>query len=349
MTTPATVLRPLGVGERIDAGIKLYVRSFRSLAPALLAIAIPVGVIDGALSAWIATSLASSGPVVVRNFDGSTTVHYAAIGSTVITIVVLWLLWIPGKAVTYKAYGDVYLGRPTTWRGVLVQGLRRVGSLLWIDVLVLGTFLGAAAVSVGVVIAAAPLHALGVLLFMPTILLTAGFFFWWSVSCRAVGPSLMMEDVRGLAAVRRSVSLVRGTWWSVFGTVLLWNLLFVIVSEVVNGIVRVLASIAIPASDVGLHAFVTTLAGQLLAVVVFVPLSCSIATVLTVDMRVRKEGLDLSMLSEGLAAGATAGSYDFLPRPRLQVDPGRPIPPWPPPPPPPPVSGPPGGPWPPAG
>jgi hypothetical protein len=154
-----------------------------------------------------------------------------------------------------------------------------------------------------------------------------------------------MEGVHGPAAVRRSVTLVRGAWWSVFGTVLLWELLFVIVAEVANGIIRVLADLAIPAADVGWRAFVTSFSGQVLAILVFIPLACSIATVLTVDLRVRKEGLDLAMLSEGLAGGAPATTVEFLPKPRVVLDPGRPVPPWPPPPPP----SSPRGPWPPAG
>jgi len=343
------LLRPLGVGERIDAGIKLYVRSFRSLAPALLAIAVPVAIIDGVLSAWSATTITSIGHFLVRNPDGTLTFHtsvlYGALGSLVISTVATWVLLIPGKAVAYKAFGDVYLGRPTTWRGVLGAGLRRVGSLLWIDVLVVGALLGASVGCVGVIAALVPLKALGVLLAVPPGLLFVVFLFWWSVSCKGVGPSLMMEDVRGVAAVRRSIALMRGTWWSVFGTVLLSWLLFVIVAEVAIGIVRVVVTIAIPASDVWPHAFVTTLVGQLLQVVIFVPLTCSIATVLTVDMRVRKEGLDLAMLSEGLAAGAPLGAYDFLPKPKMVYDPRQPPPPWPPPPP----ASPPGGPWPPAG
>jgi hypothetical protein len=348
-TEGATLLRPLGVGERIDAGIKLYVRSFRSLAPALLVIAVPVALIDGALSAWSATTIASR-PFLVRNLDGSVSVHpsalYGVVGSTVITVVVLWLLWIPGKAVAYRAFGDVYLGRPTAWRAVLGAGLRRVGSLLWIDLLVLGTLLGALLCFGVIAVALAPLHALGVLLGTPSFLLLVVFYVWWSVSCRAVGPTLMMEDVRGPGALRRSLALVRGSWWSVFGTVLLSGLLFVIVSEVANGIVRVLASLGVPASDAGLRAFATTLAGELLEVVVFIPLTCAIATVLTVDMRVRKEGLDLAMLSEGLDGASRTGAYDFLPKPRMVVVPGHPPPAWPPPPPP--AAAPPDAPWPPA-
>jgi len=333
----ATLLRPLGVGERLDAGIKLYLRSFRTLAPALLAVAIPVALIDGALSAWSATTITSIRNFVVRNPDGSVSLHpsvfYGAIGSFAISYVVLIVLWVPGKAIAYRTFGDVYLGKPTAWRGELASGLRRFGSLLWIDLVILLTFVLCGVAAALAVLALAPLHALGILLATPTFLLFVVFSIWWSTSCKGVGPTLMMEDERGVAAVRRSIALMRGSWWSAFATLLLGWLLYEIVGFVVNAIIGVLTTLAVPAGDLGLHAFIQTTAEQLAAIIVFIPFLCSVATVLTVDMRVRKEGLDLAMLSEGLAGATPGGTYDFLPKPRLTFQPGQPPPTWPPPPP----------------
>jgi len=334
MTTSAPpMLRPLGAGERIDAGIKLYLRSFRALAPALLAIAVPVAVVDGALSAWTATTLRAT-PILVTNPDGTRTFHSSAlsglIGVAVITFVVALVLGVPGKAIAFRAYSNVYLGRPMTWRGVLNEGLRRVVSLLWISVIVNGLALVAIGCFVLVILALVPLHALAVVLLVAPGVMLFCFEVWWSVSCRLAAPSLMLEDLRGIGAVRRSVTLVRGTWWSVFGTVLLAALLVGVVSRVAAGVLSLLVSVGVSTSDVGNHAFFTTLLTELVTIVVFVPLSCAVATVLAVDMRVRKEGLDLAMLTDGLGDGAPKGSYDFLPRPRATFAPGQPPGPWPP-------------------
>ena len=43
---PQRVLRPLGVGERIDATFKIWGRNFLSMAKAMLIIAIPAGIIE---------------------------------------------------------------------------------------------------------------------------------------------------------------------------------------------------------------------------------------------------------------------------------------------------------------
>ena len=328
------MLRPLGAGERIDAGIKLYLRSFRALVPALLAVAVPVALIDGAFSAWTATAIRATTPLIVTNPDGTRSFHSSAIGGligvTVITIVVALVLGVPGKAIAFRAYSNVYLGRLMTWRGVLGGGLRRVGSLLWISVIVNGLALVAIGGLVLVVLALVPLHALGIVLLIAPGVVLCCFEVWWSVSCRLAAPSLMLEGVRGIGAVRRSVALVRGTWWSVFGTVLLATLLVGVVSRVAAGVLSLLVSVVVSTSDVGMHALFTTLLTELVTIVVFVPLTCAVATVLAVDMRVRKEGLDLAMLTDGLGDGAPKGTYDFLPRPRATFAPGQRPGPWPP-------------------
>ena len=257
-----------------------------------------------------------------------------------------FVLLIVGKSITYRTFADVYFGRSPTWTGVLTGGLGRLGSLLWIDLLCAAVPIGAAICFAIVVVALLPLHALaGVFLVAPSVLVIV-FLFWWSISCRLIGPTLMMEDRRGWSAITRSVSLVRGTWWSVFGTVLLSWLLFAIVLGVLNFVITLLVGLVIATSSTGPHAFAVGLAEQLLAIVFFLPLLESVATVLAVDMRVRKEGLDLDLLSDSL--DGTPRSYDFLPKPRMVVVPGQLPPPWPPPPPPPSPPGAPADPWPPA-
>jgi hypothetical protein len=336
MTVPtATQLRPLGVGERIDAAIKLFTKSFTVLAPALLAVALPLAIVDGLLSAYSAVTLHAH-PFLTRNVDtGALTFHSAnlqrALGAFFLVYVVSFVLLVVGKAITYRTFADVYFGRSPTWTGVLQGGLRRLGSLLWIDLLITAVSLSAVVSYAVVVVALVPLHSLAaVLLLAPSALLIV-FLFWWATSCRLIGPTLMMEDLRGWSAIKRSVSLVKGTWWSVFGTVLLAWLLFAIVLGVLNFVITLLVGLAFASSDVGPHAFVIGLFEQILSIIFFLPLLESVATVLAVDMRVRKEGLDLDLLSDTLD-GATP-SYDFLPKPRMVVVPGQAPPPWPPPPP----------------
>ena len=327
-------LRPLGVGERLDAAIKLYLRSFKTLALALLVVAVPIALINAAFAWWRADTFVSAvNGFVTQNGSGQPTLHWSVarqlLGSIVLTAVVGFVLNVPCKAVAYKLFGDTYLGRPVTWRGVLAGGLRRVGSQLWLVLLIDGAAILATLVYLGVVLALVPLGPGAIVLLLAPGVLLFVFEVWWGVACRLAVPSLMMEDVRGTRALRRSLGLARGDWWSLFGTVLLAGLLILIATAVLNELLKLLVNAAIPTTDVGPYAFVLTLIQQVVSLVVTVPFGCAIATVLTVDMRVRKEGLDLAMLTDGLAGDAPAGTYDFLPTPRGTIGPGG-VPAWPP-------------------
>lgn len=346
MTQPGSpVLWPLGVNERLDAAIKLYRASFRKLAAAMLVIGAPIALVDGLFQWWRASTIVSKTALVVKHADGTQTVHWAVlepeIGALALTLVLGFVLNAPTKTIAYGLFGDTYLGRPTSWRGALETGFRRVPSLLLIVLLIDGPIvLGwGALVLIGIALAhVSPALALIVIPLGCAALVAE---IWWSIVNRLAVPSLMMEGTRGAAALRRSWTLVRGTWWSVFGTMLLAFVLIVIITLIMNAILGVIVGAVVPSSHPGVHAFVLGSLEGIATLLLFTPFTCAIATVLTVDMRVRKEGLDLELLTEGQRAAGQAGSFDFLPQPKARwatpIAPGT----WPGPTPPPP------GPWPP--
>jgi len=132
---------------------------------------------------------------------------------------------------------------------------------------------------------------------------------------------------------------VRGAWWQTFGTVLLAVLLGGILTLVANALVAALAGVVVSSSQLGERAFIVTGFEQLVSIVAVVPFTCAISTVIAVDLRVRKEGLDLELLTG--TTGGTAPELGFLPRPRAQLAPGATPPSWPPAAPPPPPAAPP--------
>jgi hypothetical protein len=227
-----------------------------------------------------------------------------------------------------------------------------VPSLLWIVVLIDGPVVLGWGALVLLGVALAHVSAVLALVVLPLGLAALVAEIWWSIINRLAVPSLMMEGTRGMAALRRSWALVRGTWWSVFGTMLLAFVLVVIVTLVVNALLGVLVGAVVPSSHPGLHAFVLGMLEGFVTLLFLTPFTCAIATVLTVDMRVRKEGLDLELLTQGQLDAGGPGSFDFLPRPRAQWGPAPAPGTWPPPTPPeqqwPGPTPPPPGPWPPA-
>jgi hypothetical protein len=141
---------------------------------------------------------------------------------------------------------------------------------------------------------------------------------WFSTCAELATPVLMLEHVRGGAAIVRAIRLVRGTWWSVFGSGLLMGLLV----GVATGILSLFFLVAIVA--VGGHSVAAALINFVLRTIILVvltPLTATLSVVLLIDMRVRKEGLDLVSLASALGTTVGTSPLPFL-RPVVYGQPG---------------------------
>src|SRR6266508_1422653 len=169
------------------------------------------------------------------------------------------------EAACLKAVSDAYLGTETDWRGSLRFGYRRLGPLVWLTVI----------------------HAVLLLLAYAA----------WALAI----PALLLEDVRGLKALGRSFSLVRGRWWPTAGILLLANLL---ASAVALG----LGLLALPLLLTGDgNDVVVELANAVFtaaANVLTIPFISALVTVIYFDLRVRKEGFDLQLMAQRIGAPA---------------------------------------------
>ena len=123
------------------------------------------------------------------------------------------------------------------------------------------------------------------------------YFGFWAVAA----PALLLENVGVFAALRRSYRLVRGSFWRVFGIGLL--------TAVIAYIVRQLFSI--PFAVIGglfstfqnddsfgaiLIQLLITDIGTVLAGAVLFPFTAGVAALLYLDLRMRREGLDVDLM-----------------------------------------------------
>ena len=347
-TQHAPWLRPLGVGERIDAGIKLYRRNFKVLLAAFGVVGVPIAIAYGGLQWWLSDTIANAQPAIVRNVDGTTTLHWSSIdalyGKLAITYFVGFVLTVAAKAIFYRAFTDSYLSEGTTIRGAITGGLSKLGSVLWITLLIEGTLAIAVALYLAMIVGLSPLGPGAIAPATVTGCVLFAFFFWWSIANRFAVASMMMEDVRGSQALRRSMALVRGSWWSVFGTLVLVELIVLLLGIAFGVAFRAIASAFYPTTNVGPHAFVDALLSQAGSLLVLAPFTAAVVTVLCVDMRVRKEGLDLELAGGPLggdvaiaAVSASGTAHDAVaqqsPWPPPPAQPTTPPSPWPPAPP----------------
>jgi hypothetical protein len=267
-------MRPLGVGEILDVAIKVYSKNAR----ALITIGAIVGVPLELLSGIVQLSTVSSADDVSRSFNFDTTnmnndFSRTRVAGLVVVVVIALLISLLLTAATVKAVSDAYLGRVPSVRDSLVFAVHRIRSLLWLYVLL----------GLGVALAA-------IALVIPAI--------WVYVAWSVATPVLLIEDVRGAAALRRSFRLVRGRWWPTFGVQLMGGLIVYVATIVVSGVLAALPLI-IDSSSVLLAVVSSTIASAVAAALVQ-PVQGAITTVLYFDLRVRKEGFDLSLLASRL-------------------------------------------------
>ena len=346
-------LRPLGVGERLDASFKIFGRSFLPMAKAVLVVAVPAGILD----ALIAISTSPQRTTVTGPFGTTTTTGVTngwSYGAGLFAVLVISeVVTAIATASCYRIIGSSYLGQDMDWRRALREGSARFFSILWLVVLILFALVVPAAgvVVLAVIPAAAHIPALAVVMAVLGGIGWVVFAVWFGTCTRLAVPTLMIEDIRGWKAVRRSLRLCRGHWWSVFGTQLLAYLI-VGVLTVVLGVVT--AVVAVASHDSTTAAAVVSFFTRTASLTIATPFTAAVLVVIAIDLRVRKEGFDLQLLASHMGVAPTRAALDFirpLPPPPWggagpaawppQYPPvapfGRPPPPppaWPPPPPP---------------
>jgi hypothetical protein len=286
MSAPA--LRPLRVGEILDAGIKLYLRNARTLIGLTAVVVVPFQV----LSAVVLLSTVSNGSEVPRGLTALGSAHRAghatSLGANAILDLTSTIIGVLTTAACVKAISDIYLEQPTNIGSSLRFALRRIGSLIWLEIIT------------GVLL---------VLAFIALVIPGIWLFAAWSVAV----PALLIEGCRGASALSRSFRLVRGRWWPVAGVLLVASVMISVLSGAIEAVL-VGVSLTSGTSSVVLTVTVVSLAAAVSAVLTR-PFHAAVTTVLYYDLRVRHEGYDVALLAEqlgiepaALPSGALSGA-----------------------------------------
>lgn len=305
----AAALRPLGIGEMLDVAIKLYRRRFGTL---VRAVAVIVGPIYALLVIVQLSLIPTQGdieaieavdPVTgMPEFDWG--IVWAFIAGALVFGLAYFLASQLATAASFRVVSAGYLGEDVEWRDSLRFAVGRLRSLVWLSFL-LAVFIG-----FGFLLCIVP----GVYLF----------------GAYAVAvPVLLLEDLRGRAAMKRSRALVTGRWWPVVAVIFLGLLLAQIVSSVLTGIF----TIPLGSADNEVASILGNAVGSTLSAVVVTPFTAAVTTVVYFDLRVRKEGFDLELLAREVGVAPVDGAMFFPPPPPPPPPPSGAQPPfWPPPP-----------------
>ncbi|MGZ6978029.1 MAG: hypothetical protein ACXVJW_07975, partial [Acidimicrobiia bacterium] len=293
-------LRPLGVGEIIDAAFKIYRARFGAMVRAVAVVVIPVQLINVIVVLSLPTTTTTT-----TSRSGFTTTSSASGGTAIAALLVLQIVTILSSllatAACLKIVSDAYLGTVTTWRESLKFGMTKFPSLLWIGTL---SILG---VGLGLVFCIVP----GVWLYVA-----------W---CIAV-PAMLVEGARGTNALTRSFNLVRNRWWPTFGALL--------IAALITGVVGfALGILTVPLLLSGASYTTTQTVGAIArgaASVVTTPFSAAVTALIYFELRVRKEGFDLALMAQRIGVEPPPGG--FAPAPFVTQAPGYwgtpPMQPW---------------------
>jgi hypothetical protein len=292
-------LRPLGVGEILDGAFA----SIRRNPKAILGLAAVVMTMSAVISAVITRTLLNLGslnlPTPGQQLTAAQATHLVgrivavalpAFGlSVLLTIIVQAILAGLLAPIIARGVAGQQISAGDAWR---ITG-PRLPSVLLATLLVLLAGLGPVLI-VGVItgialLAGAPAAVYGgiVLLGLAALVLTI----WLSTMLSLVTPVVVLEDERPVRALARSWRLVRGSFWRVFGITLLAG----IIVAVAGGILQLPFTLFGAVLGSGTGGIVILVVGAIAAGTVTRPITAGVTVLLYVDMRMRKEGLDLAL------------------------------------------------------
>ncbi len=293
-------LRPMGVGDIIDETFRLYRENFTLFLATCAVLEVPAQIISILL-------MVNAGPLPRLNTSSGTISSdqlnnylsrigsYSAgtgIGSLIVLLVSLFI-----TAALAVVISNRYLNRPVTVGDAYRAAMNRLGSLigaiLWVAVRIIGlVLLFIIAIFVLVSVNLGPLSILLGLALVPVIVYLA-------ISWSLISPVIMLENVGGVAASKRSRELIRGYWWKAFGLFLVTGILVAILSSIPNLVIGGLAGTGNILLSSVLGAVVTLLLR---------PIQTGVSILLFYDLKIRKEAFDLEAMVQQIG-GATPTSY----------------------------------------
>lgn len=267
-------MRPRGVGEILDAAIKLYVGNWRVLVGCAATVVVPMQLLSG----LILLSTYGNGNDISVGFSSigrTVTVAqaHAQLGASAINSVVSFVGGAFVLAALIKALSDAYLGETASIGRSLRFGLRRLLPLLVLEIVYI---------------------IVQVIAFLLLIIPGIWLYCAWSVRV----PALVIERAGPFSALGRSHRLVKGRWWPSAGVLLVSQLMVGVLSSLLGAALGA-AFLASGNPSVLFAVFISFLI-SLVSGVLLQPFAAAVITVLYYDLRIRKEGYDIELLADQL-------------------------------------------------
>jgi Membrane domain of glycerophosphoryl diester phosphodiesterase len=272
------------VGELLDETFKLYRLHFNVIAGVAVVVILPNLLLNLLSGAYRLNSF-SYFQKVIQNLNDPTALQaiqnqqaQSTNWSLYVLSIVLTLLLLPiTGAALFRAATSLAAGNVETIGSVLLGTIRRYFAVAVIGILTGLVVLGCIAIV--------------------TIPVVVWVVIRWAVSL----PALFAEGVGPVKALGRSWFVIKGSWWRTFGILLLVSIMVSLIQSALGALFVGIAALIPGLGDdlrSGLVATVSTLVSALVGAITPIAI-----TLLYLDLRVRKEGLDLDQLARQALPG----------------------------------------------
>lgn len=308
-------LRPLGLGELFDGAFR-SVRANPKVMFGFSTIVVVAATAIGTVFQWLVLPMVTRAlsPVTQTGDLMGDAYMTESLGLSLSTVVMAPFTTIAtailSGALTVSVSRSVIgqkIGLGTLWRTSWPHIMRVVGYTVLLS---LAGFVVVGALVAAIVLLAEPSPgaAVAVALLGGLLLFLAGV--WVAVRLLLVPPAMVLEQT-GFRAVPRAWRLSRGSFWRILGIYLLTSVIVYFVAQLVVFPVSMVASFTMltPGSGFG-PAILLTNAGTALASVLTNVFMAAVVALLYIDLRIRREGLDveLSRAAEAAAGEAQDGA-----------------------------------------
>jgi Membrane domain of glycerophosphoryl diester phosphodiesterase len=277
-------LRPLPVGELLDETFKLYRTHFNVIAGVAIVIILPNLLLTLLSGSYRANPLSYLTQLIQNANDQAAlqrlqNQNQQYIGSPLylLSFPVAILLYPFTGGALYRAATSLAAGNVETIGSVLIGTARRYFAMFGLVILTGLVVLGGIAI------------------------ITIPIVIWVLIRWAVDTPALFAEGIGPVKALGRSWFLTRDHWWRTLGILLLVGLMVSLIQTALGALFTGVAALIPGVSDdlrAGLVTTVATLIGALVGAI-----SPIAITLLYLDLRVRKEGLDLDQLARQASPG----------------------------------------------
>ncbi len=305
-------LRPMSLGDILDRSIRLYRENFLHTVGIVAAPNIIIFPVAAALGVTVALG---GGPRTLLRPG------VIAIGGLAV-VGIIWLSFLSMGALA-RSVSERFLGEQPTFWGSYSCVLRKSLSLVWAYLL---ASLICGGVGILLIVLLVPVSfAVGralAFLAVPIVIIAIVLIF---LRLLLITQVIVIEDVRGKAALHRSWSLMRGNFWR--GVLIL---IFSFIVGILLGLfLQFPISLLASSHPTATFRILETVMKQL-ANIIAMPLGSIAFTLLYYDSRIRQEAFDLQMMAQDLGVSTASDSSEPTPSVSVSSDVAAPAPPAPP-------------------